>query len=121
MLKVKIAEEYECVCIGIDEGAGRLAGRVGALVCKLRHDDGFVRFNCGSGLTSELRIGLDDARVEADDDEGGYVGRVVTVQCNGLTDSGRPRFPRFVRWRWDRSATDVLQCDEADVLSDPDD
>eukprot|EP00756_Hemistasia_phaeocysticola_P010568 Hpha_TRINITY_DN15029_c5_g2::TRINITY_DN15029_c5_g2_i3::g.125576::m.125576 len=112
VLKVKSDLEYECLCVGVTEGQGRLQGLVGALECEIVGRDGrLLHFSCGSGLSDEDRWPLNKARTEFDprkpEGKSGYIGRVLTLRCNGHTDSGRPRFPRFVRWRGDRDRSEM--------------
>eukprot|EP00756_Hemistasia_phaeocysticola_P010566 Hpha_TRINITY_DN15029_c5_g2::TRINITY_DN15029_c5_g2_i1::g.125511::m.125511 len=112
VLKVKSDLEYECLCVGVTEGQGRLQGLVGALECEIVGRDGrLLHFSCGSGLSDEDRWPLNKARTEFDprkpEGKSGYIGRVLTLRCNGHTDSGRPRFPRFMRWRSDRDRSEM--------------
>eukprot|EP00756_Hemistasia_phaeocysticola_P016640 Hpha_TRINITY_DN15488_c3_g8::TRINITY_DN15488_c3_g8_i1::g.175606::m.175606 len=112
VLKVKPYQEYECLCVGVNEGEGRFQGLVGALQAEGVGHDGQVKSFCaGSGLTDALRVSLRSARRTYDPTgsrRGGYVGRVFTMRCNGYTDAGVPRFPRFVCWRPDRDGAEML-------------
>eukprot|EP01065_Artemidia_motanka_P049105 TRINITY_DN8061_c1_g2_i1.p1 TRINITY_DN8061_c1_g2~~TRINITY_DN8061_c1_g2_i1.p1 ORF type:complete len:398 (+),score=84.16 TRINITY_DN8061_c1_g2_i1:77-1270(+) len=110
--KVKFFQEYECVCVGVQEGDGQFSGMVGSLECEIRGAAGTkLRFFVGTGLTLESRRGLRQASKlynKFNPSQGGFVGRVLTVRCNSVTNSGKPRFPRFVCWRFDRDADEVL-------------
>lgn len=113
VLKVKPYQEYECACVGVNEGEGRFEGLVGALQAQaVGHDGNIKYFNAGSGLTDTLRINVKAAKRDYNPlgirAKGGYVGRVFTMRCNGYTDGGVPRFPRFICWRPDRDAVEVL-------------
>ena len=65
-------------------GQGQYAGLLGALI--VERPDG-LRFRIGSGFSNAQR-----ARPPA-------IGSQVTYRYNGLTDSGTPRFARFLRER----------------------
>ena len=91
LLKVKSAADDEALVLAHERGAGRLAGRLGALVCRTR---GGATFKVGSGFTDAERA-LDAAPA---------VGSVVTFRFLGVTDDGIPRFPTFVRERPDVDA-----------------
>jgi len=77
--------------VGREEGAGRLAGRVGALACVTR---GGVHFKVGSGFTDEQRAYANAPRA----------GDVITFKYFELTTDKVPRFPTFLRVRPDVDA-----------------
>jgi DNA ligase-1 len=81
LLKVKPELELVAKIIGYTEGEGKYTGMVGALICEA----GGKQFNVGSGLT-------DADRTEKYKPTGNIT---VAYQC--LTDSGVPRFPRFIK------------------------
>lgn len=91
LLKVKkfLDEEFEIV--GMEEGRGKLQGHAGAFVCKTR-DSKIFRAKM-SGETSKLK-----EYWEKRDD---YVGQILTVQFQGKTGEGLPRFPVGLRIRED--------------------
>lgn len=91
LLKVKSFADDEALVVGHERGAGRLAGLVGALVCRTRAG---ATFKIGSGFTDAARA-LDAAPA---------VGSVVTFRYFQLTVDGIPRFPTFVRERADADA-----------------
>jgi DNA ligase-1 len=84
LLKLKPYEDAEARVVAIKPGHGRLAGRMGSIV--VRTPDGH-RFAIGSGFS------------DADRSDPPPVGSWVTYQFNGLTNSGLPRFARFLRRR----------------------
>jgi DNA ligase-1 len=82
--------------VGFEEGTGRNAGRLGAIICEGTDDDRLIHVNVGSGLS------------DADRDEYWHsrdhlLGRVVEVAADAVTQnqdgSYSLRFPRFVRFR----------------------
>jgi len=91
LLKVKkfLDEEFEIV--GMEEGRGKLQGHAGAFVCKTK-DSKIFRAKM-SGETAKLK-----EYWEKRDD---YVGQILTVQFQGKTGEGLPRFPVGLRIRED--------------------
>lgn len=83
LLKYKPFESDEAVVIGHEDGAGRLAGLTGALVCRWKDKV----FNVGAGLNDEQRFSPPT------------VGAAITFSFCGLTDGGVPRFPAFISAR----------------------
>ena len=86
LYKLKLKQDAEATIIGYVAGTGKYAGMVGSLRVKTADDR---IFQVGSGLTDELRQNPPP------------VGTVITYQFNGLTRTGLPRFPRFLRIRQD--------------------
>ena len=80
LLKLKRIQSAEAEVIGYEQGKGKHAGRVGALVAKFA---GQV-FKLGTGLSNEQR------------DNPPAVGSMVTFSFFELTDGGLPRFASFV-------------------------
>ena len=82
--------------VGFEEGTGRNAGRLGAIICEGTDNDRDIRVNVGSGLSDENR----DEYWHSRDD---LVGRVVEVAADAVTQNQDGtyslRFPRFVRFR----------------------
>jgi DNA ligase 1 len=90
LLKVKSFDDDEAKVIGYEPGRGKYAGMMGALV--VERADG-AQFRIGSGLS--------DAQRKAPPP----VGAWVSYAYNGLTNSGLPRFPRYLRLRGDTADT----------------
>jgi DNA ligase-1 len=80
MLKYKPFDSDEAVIIGYQNGQGKYANMVGALVCRWKD----IIFQIGAGLTDELHKTPP------------AVGDSITFQYNGKTDKGLPRFPVFL-------------------------
>jgi len=82
--------------VGFEEGTGRNAGRLGAIICEGVDSDRDIRVNVGSGLSDENR----DEYWHSRDD---LVGRVIEVAADAVTQNQDGtyslRFPRFVRFR----------------------
>lgn len=95
-LKWKPVMTVDLNIVGFEEGTGRNAGRLGAIICEGTDNDRLIRVNVGSGLSDADR----DEYWGARDD---LLGRVVEVAADAVTQnqdgSYSLRFPRFVRFR----------------------
>ena len=82
--------------VGFEEGTGRNAGRLGAIICEGVDNDRTIRVNVGSGLSDSNRNEYWTARNE-------LLDRVVEVEADAVTQnqdgSYSLRFPRFLRFR----------------------
>ena len=82
--------------VGFEEGTGRNAGRLGAIICEGVDNDRDIRVNVGSGLS-------DADRDEYWHSRDNLLGRVVEVAADAVTQNQDGtyslRFPRFVRFR----------------------
>ena len=82
--------------VGFEEGTGRNAGRLGAIVCEGVDNDRNICVNVGSGLSDANRDEYWSARND-------LLGRVVEVAADAVTQNQDGtyslRFPRFVRFR----------------------
>lgn len=86
LLKLKSYQDDEAVVIGYKPGKGRNALKTGSLYVEWKAGK---RFYIGSGLTDELR------------ENPPALGSKVTFRFNGYTQTGLPRFARFVHIRED--------------------
>lgn len=84
LLKVKRFQDAEAVVVQHLPGAGRHAGRLGALRVELPNG---VRFAIGTGFT------------DAERDKPPPIGSTITFKYQGLTAAGKPRFATFLRVR----------------------
>lgn len=97
-LKRKPFIEVSLTVVGVEEGTGKNAGRLGALICEGTDGGKKIRTNVGSGLTDDLRLDIwaDQATV---------LGQVVEIRADATTrnqdseDIYSLRFPRFIRFR----------------------
>ena len=82
--------------VGFEQGTGRNADRLGAIICEGTDNDRNIRVNVGSGLSDADR----DEYWNSRDD---LLGRVVEVAADAVTQNQDGtyslRFPRFVRFR----------------------
>lgn len=97
-LKRKPVIEVSLTVVGVEEGTGKNAGRLGALICEGEDDGRTIRTNVGSGLTDELRSDIWA-------DQQSVLGQIVEIRADAATknqdsqDVWSLRFPRFVRFR----------------------
>tara|TARA_Y100000748_G_scaffold117200_1_gene98362 strand:- start:709 stop:1998 length:1290 start_codon:yes stop_codon:yes gene_type:complete len=97
-LKVKPFIEVSLTVKDVEEGTGRNAGKLGALIVEGNDDGKFIKTNVGSGLTDSDR----DTFWKAKDK---LIGQVVEVRADQITqnqdsnDEWSLRFPRFLRFR----------------------
>ena len=82
--------------VGFEEGTGRNAGRLGAIVCEGEDNGRNIRVNVGSGLS-------DSDRDEYWANRDSLVGHLVEVMADAVTQNQDGtyslRFPRFMRFR----------------------
>jgi len=95
-LKQKPYIEVSLVVVGTEEGTGKNAGRLGALIVEGTDDGKLIRTNVGSGLTDDNRITYWASRDN-------LVGNIVEVRADAVTQnqdgSYSLRFPRFKGFR----------------------
>ena len=97
-LKVKPFIEVSLKVVDVEEGTGRNAGKLGALVVEGKDMDKFIKTNVGSGLTDEDRETFWKARDK-------LIGQIVEVRADAITqnqettDEWSLRFPRFLKFR----------------------
>jgi DNA ligase 1 len=101
-MKSKPFIEVSLTVTAVEEGTGKNAGRLGALVCEGVDDGKRILVNVGSGLTDDQRIEFWAAHQV---DPQSVVGQVVEVRADAATrnqdsqDVWSLRFPRFLRFR----------------------
>lgn len=88
ILKVKSFFDMEAVVIGHVEGKGRNRGRLGSLLVELPDK---TRLKIGTGFSDAERI------------DPPSIGSVITFKYYGFYESGRPKFPSFMRIKTDSS------------------
>jgi DNA ligase-1 len=92
LLKVKTFHDAEAVVIGHLPGAGKHAGRLGALAARL--PDG-TEFSVGTGFSDRERSAPPP------------IGATITFRYQELSEAGVPRFPSYVGVRADAPPVDV--------------
>lgn len=95
-LKLKPFIEVSLQVTDFEEGTGRNAGRLGAIICEGEDDGRGIRVNVGSGFS-------DANRVDYWVDREAIVGHVAEVRADAVTQNQDGtyslRFPRFLRFR----------------------
>ena len=97
-LKVKPFIEVSLKVVDVEEGTGRNAGKLGALVVEGKDMDKFIKTNVGSGLTDTDRETFWRAKEK-------LIGQIVEVRADAITqnqettDEWSLRFPRFLKFR----------------------
>lgn len=89
-------------------GNGRHTGRVGALICYQYIVDRKVKVaSVGGGMTDALRDEI--TTMVKNGEVTAEKPRVLEVQTHELLPSGAMRYPNFVRWRTDKSASQCVR------------
>ena len=95
-LKAKPFIEVTLEVVDVEEGTGRNAGRLGALVCRGEDDGRMVEVNCGSGFSDADRDSFWSHRSS-------LIGQLVEVRADAITQNQDGtyslRFPRFKTFR----------------------
>jgi DNA ligase-1 len=99
-LKKKPVISVDLRVVALEEGTGKNAGILGALVCEGSDQERFIRVNVGSGLT-------DQQRQEMWSNKESVIGQTVEILADVVTksqdsESYSLRFPRFMRFRDDK-------------------
>lgn len=90
-IKIKQKLSFDLEVVGVTEGAGKHAGRIGSLVVRFR---GGALLGVGTGLS-------DDDRKRTD-----WVGKIVEVEAMGYSSEGSLREPRLKGERFDKEQAD---------------
>ena len=95
-LKQKPFIEVTLEVKSVEEGTGKNAGRLGALVCEGTDDGKSITVNVGSGLTDDMRNSIWA-------DSNSVIGQLVEVRADAITQNQDGtyslRFPRFKGFR----------------------
>ena len=104
VLRQKATFTVDLKIIGFEEGEGRLAGTLGALLASRIGENGSLigeRISIGGGLSDALRAML---WLE----KGVFSSRIISVECKRIFKSGKLRHPNFVCFHPDKNDEDFI-------------
>lgn len=102
--QIKFKGELECdlKIVGLEEGAGKYQGKLGALL--VESSDGILKVSVGSGLTDEQRILLNSTTI---------LGKVIAVKYNARIKNKQGEeslfLPIFIEVREDKDEADSIK------------
>jgi DNA ligase-1 len=102
IVKVKPSLTLDLRVVGIEEGLGKHAGRLGSVTVEYRG----VQTRVGTGFTDGDRIAYWPV-AELLGDHLDIIGKIVEIEAMGLTDAGALREPRFKGVRFDKTEPDA--------------
>jgi DNA ligase-1 len=102
MVKLKAINDIDAVCVGVEEGQGKYAGKIGALLCE--DSTGALKFSVGTGLKDSDRV----------KDPSFYINSIVECTYNEIiTAKGRDTkslfLPVFKQCRPDKNIANSLK------------
>lgn len=95
VVKFKPRPTYDLRVVGVEEGKGRLAGKLGAVIVETR-----------PGVTCKVGTGFDDATRSLSMQS--WVGKIIEVSTLGVTKDGKLREPAFICVRNDKEDADTV-------------
>lgn len=107
LLKVKKFNEADVLCVGINEGQGKLKGTAGALVCKFLYKGQECNVEVGTGLSdSERKLIFDNPNL--------VIGKVITIKYFEVSKDSKNntyslRFPSWISMDYIRSDKSTLE------------
>lgn len=102
--QIKFKGELECdlKIVGLEEGAGKYQGKLGALL--VESSDGILKVSVGSGLSDEQRILLNSTTI---------LGKVIAVKYNARIKNKQGEeslfLPIFIELREDKDVADSIE------------
>jgi len=109
LLKFKPSFDEEAMIVDYKSGKGKYEGMLGGFVCKplinmdtyhLIDKDESHEFTI-SGMDDEVRAGYKETHPP---------GTIISIEHSGKTESGKPRFGRYIRVRDDVVVKDKVEC-----------
>ena len=105
MLKYKPVYDAEAIIVGYNEGEGKYTGKLGSFVCKMiMYTNNCYIVNPNENQSFNLS-GMND-EIRGDYLSSHPIGTIITYQYSSITNTGIPRFPRYLRKRYDIELTD---------------
>jgi DNA ligase 1 len=94
-LKLKPFIDVSLEVVDVEEGTGKNAGSLGAIVCEGVESGKNIRVNVGSGFSDEERSEIWSSK--------NVIGKVAEIRADAITQNQDGtyslRFPRFITWR----------------------
>ncbi len=102
-LKVKPTDNMDCLVVGFSEGLGKFKGMLGALEVKIPILQLPTSGKKWSEEVTHVSGMIDLQRHKVWDNKKRYLNKIVEVKFASVTEKGRLKEARFVRWRFDQS------------------
>ena len=100
LLKYKPAFDAEAIIVDYKAGCGKYKGMLGGFICKqLINHDTYMSIDENEDHIFSIS-GMDDA-IRSTYKETHPIGTIISYECSGKTDKGKPRFGRYLRIRTD--------------------
>ena len=103
IVKIKRVLSFDLRVTGVEEGLGKNAGRVGALVCSFNGKE----LRVGTGFSDVDRMMWWDAFTGRGDERHGIVGSIIEVEAMDYSEDGLLREPRMKGIRYDKTVPDA--------------
>ena len=102
LLKYKPNFDAEAIIMDYSKGKGKYSGMLGGFVCKplINHD---TFHSIDNNEQHEFTISGMDDEIRENYKISHPIGTIISYEHSGLTDSGKPRFARYIRKRDDDS------------------
>ena len=114
LLKVKPNFDAEAIIMDYSPGKKKYEGMLGGFVCKplINHD---TFHSIDNDEKHEFTISGMDDEIRANYKVSHPIGTIISYEHSGLTDSGKPRFARYIRIRTDITIKDMEETPENSV------
>ena len=106
LLKYKPNFDAEAIIMDYSKGKGKYSGMLGGFVCKplINHD---TFHSIDNNEQHEFTISGMDDEIRENYKISHPIGTIISYEHSGLTDSGKPRFARYIRKRDDVTIKDM--------------
>ena len=108
MLKYKPSFDAEGIIIDYKDGTNKYKGKLGAFLCRPLHNHGdYSTMDMDENHIFSIS-GMDD-EVRDNYKHTHPIGTIINYEYSGLTNSGKPRFARYIRIRYDITLKDSIE------------
>ena len=109
LLKIKPSFDEEAIIVDYTKGKGKYVKMLGGFVCRpLKNMDTYHLID--KDENHEFTISGMDDEVRTNYKETHPIGTIITYEHSGRTESGKPRFARYLRKREDVIVKDKVEC-----------